>query len=419
LESCDDEQETTDVAPQFEEQDDGMIEFMHNINIMEFPDEIIRTHKQTGKIVPLRDIVRGPIEPTVTQLETWAVSDGGASNTVCLYQAKDIWMQHGLDPPVMTCRRMIWLRRVGIFIDYKVAYEMHHECNRLLDVFSPADAMHIRHPLTPIEIFATQREVTMYNHRMAILAETTNGETQAMMEMVKHEYLENLGELSTDIERKHMDPDFWYEQFTLDSDLVHLNNHMIEMVQKYMKGDATRMETYIDLGAVVHEFKHRKGIFARRELSMAAIRAMHADFYDLPDDTRDATYADPPSKGIILDEEVTINDCAQPLQTLSPILSSEGTDIPCITQKAHLMFEQKQLSPDWVAGLEGNTVNCEDVTIRLSTSLPILEGCLNVTCVQCENGKSISPIDSAQPTMAHDADTDSDLARPMMNALRK
>ena len=76
------------------------------------------------------------------------------------------------------------------------------------------------------------------------------------------------------------------------------------------------------------------------------------------------------------------------------------------------MFEQKQLSPDWVAGLEGNTVNCEDVTIRLSTSLPILQGCLNVTCVQCENGKSFSTIDSAQTTMAHDADTDSDLARP-------
>ena len=37
--------------------------------------------------------------------------------------------------------------------------------------------------------------------------------------------------------------------------------------------------------------------------------------------------------------------------------------------------------------------------------------CLNVTCVQCENGKSISTIDSAQTTMAHDADTDSDLAR--------
>ena len=80
--------------------------------------------------------------------------------------------------------------------------------------------------------------------------------------------------------------------------------------------------------------------------------------------------------------------------------------------KNHLMSEQKQLSPNWVAGLEGNTVNCEDVTIRLSTSLPIQEGCLNMTCVQCENGKPISTIDSAQATMAHDADTDSDLARP-------
>ena len=78
------------------------------------------------------------------------------------------------------------------------------------------------------------------------------------------------------------------------------------------------------------------------------------------------------------------------------------------------MSEQNQLSPDWVAGLKVETVVREDVshvTIRLSTS-PILEGCLNVTCIQCENGKSISTIDSAQPTMAHDADTDSDLARP-------
>jgi hypothetical protein len=89
-----------------------------------------------------------------------------------------------------------------------------------------------------------------------------------------------------------------------------------------------------------------------------------------------------------------------------------GDGYPCINQKAHLMSEQKQLSSDWVTGLEGNTINCEDVTIRLSTSHPILEGCLNVICVQCENGKSISTIESAQPTMAHDADTDSDLARP-------
>ncbi len=54
----------------FEVQDDSMIEFMHNINIMIFPDEIIRTNKKIGQIVPLRNIVRGPIEPTVTQLES-------------------------------------------------------------------------------------------------------------------------------------------------------------------------------------------------------------------------------------------------------------------------------------------------------------------------------------------------------------
>jgi hypothetical protein len=42
----------------------------------------------------------------------------------------------------------------------------------------------------------------------------------------------------------------------------------------------------------------------------------------------------------------------------------------------------------------------------------VCAACLNVTCVSFENGKFISPIDSAQPTMAHDADTDSDLLRP-------
>ncbi len=163
---------------------------------------------------------------------------------------------------------------------------------------------------------------------------------------------------------------------------------MIDKVQKYTRGDATRMETYIDLGAVVYEFKHCKGIFARSKLTMEAMQSMHADFYDLPDNTCYNTSGDSLNKIKILEEEVTINDCEQSLQTISPILSSEGTDTQCINQKAHLMSEQKQLSPDWAAGLEEETVICEDVTIKLSTSLPILEGCLNVTCVQFENGKN-------------------------------
>jgi hypothetical protein len=76
---------------------------MHNIIIMTFPDEIIRTNKQTGQIVPLRSIVRGPIEPTVPQLVSWAVSDNKASEAFNMCEANDIWMQHGLDPRVNTC----------------------------------------------------------------------------------------------------------------------------------------------------------------------------------------------------------------------------------------------------------------------------------------------------------------------------
>jgi hypothetical protein len=81
LETDDGDQESVNVIPQFEVQDDGMIEFMHNINIMTFNDEIIRTNKQTSQIVPLRNIVRGPIEPNVPQLDLWAVSDNGASDS--------------------------------------------------------------------------------------------------------------------------------------------------------------------------------------------------------------------------------------------------------------------------------------------------------------------------------------------------
>ncbi len=67
---------------------------------------------------------------------------------------------------------------------------------------------------------------------------------------------------------------------------------MIDMVQKYMRGYANQMETYIDLKAGVYEFKHCKRIFARSKLTMEAIQSMHADFYDLPDNTRFNASAD-------------------------------------------------------------------------------------------------------------------------------
>ena len=132
-------------------------------------------------------------------------------------------------------------------------------------VIYPADALHVKYPLSPITIYATKLEVEQYKDLLDFINITEIDEAQAMMEMVRHEYLGNLQHVSTDIMRMHMDPEFWYQQHNLDSDTHHLNNHMTDMVQKYMRGDATRMETYIDLGAVVYEFKHCKGIFARRK----------------------------------------------------------------------------------------------------------------------------------------------------------
>jgi hypothetical protein len=56
LESDDEDQENINGAPNFGVQDDGIID-THNINIMVFPDEVIRINKKTGQIVPLRNIV--------------------------------------------------------------------------------------------------------------------------------------------------------------------------------------------------------------------------------------------------------------------------------------------------------------------------------------------------------------------------
>jgi hypothetical protein len=198
--------------------------------------------------------------------------------------------------------------------------------------------MHTRYSLEPINICATKREVDEYNYRLDTMGITEIGEGQAMMIMVKETYINNLGNVSTDIERMHMDPEIWHQQQTLD-DAHHLNRHMIEVVQKYMRGDATRMETYIELYALVYEHQSCKGIFAQRMLTPDAIQPVHADYYDLPDDTRINSSPNPSNKQIKLLEEVTIDDSEQSLQTISPILVSEetGTQLECMNQKAPLM----------------------------------------------------------------------------------
>jgi hypothetical protein len=192
-----------------------------------------------------RNVVRGPIEPTVPQLESWAVSDNGASEDFNLNEVNNIWFQHRQDLRVsnVICRRMVWLRIVGMFLDYKFAHSTESDCTELLDVFSPADALHIKYPLDPIKMYKTKHEIDAYRFRLGSICIAEIGDAQAMMEMIKNEYPgpTSLQEFSTDIVRMHIGPELWYQQHILDSDAHHLNHHMLDMVWQYMRGDATRM----------------------------------------------------------------------------------------------------------------------------------------------------------------------------------
>ncbi len=57
-------------------------------------------------------------------------------------------------------------------------------CTESLDDFSPADALHVKYPLSPITIYATKPEVKQYKDRLDFINITEIGEAQAMMEMV-------------------------------------------------------------------------------------------------------------------------------------------------------------------------------------------------------------------------------------------
>jgi hypothetical protein len=126
------------------------------------------------------------------------------------------------------------------------------------------------------------------------------------------------------------------------------------------------------------EYRHCKVIFARSKLTMDVIQSVHADFCDLPNDTRYSASANSSNPKIKLLEGVTIDGSEQSQQ--------EGTDTKCINQKALLTSDKKE-SPDWVTGLEGKTVTCEDVTFNWSNCLPILVGYLNATA---RNGRMAS-----------------------------
>jgi hypothetical protein len=95
-----------------------------------------------------------------------------------------------------------------MFLDYKIAYSKDSECTESLDVFYPADDLHVKYPLSPITIYATKQEVEKYKDRLDFISITEIGESQAMMEMIRHERIGNLQHVSTDIMSMRMDPEF-------------------------------------------------------------------------------------------------------------------------------------------------------------------------------------------------------------------
>ncbi len=72
-----------------------------------------------------------------------------------------------------------------MFLDYKIGYSKDSECTESLDIFSPADALHVKYPFSPITIYATKQEVEQYKD-LNFINITEIGEAQAMMEMVRH-----------------------------------------------------------------------------------------------------------------------------------------------------------------------------------------------------------------------------------------
>ncbi len=71
---------------------------------------------------------------------------------------------------------MIWLHRVGMFLDYKITYSKGFWLHWIALHFSPADALHIKYPLSPITIYATKQEVEQYKDSLDFINIGNDGE---------------------------------------------------------------------------------------------------------------------------------------------------------------------------------------------------------------------------------------------------
>ena len=154
-------------------------------------------------------------------------------------------------------------------------------------MYCPADAgidQHNKFNLLSVLIWASAHDAAVYQHR--IKANDQMGEGKAMLVLSENIWLDNddnLCDLSTNQIRMHQDPEFRLEQHYHDLDITRLKREMSGMAQRYMRGDATRMEAYIKLGSMVYNYNHGIDIFNRPWPSRAIIEGMHEAFFGLPD----------------------------------------------------------------------------------------------------------------------------------------
>ena len=328
--------------------DDYVIVPFDETRVHVFVDDTMYSWIVNGDKLERWQIMQGPKYPPTSFLEEYSSGDGGASEALDIHEANQIWKRFGNDSRVMKCRLATILRRAGIYLG------MHdlnpNECTEKFESFTCNDANHTRFALDPIDITGTPYMAAVYKETLNKMV----GLREAQMIRMQGYglWVAELETMEVDVIRQHQDAFYWYDNRLDDLDANRMHMKYLQIAQNMEWGDATHIEAYIEIGQLVYEYRHKKGIFHHKRWSDAEIRAQHENYFDLPD-------------GYHTDNRYHINYAAY---------DDIEEDWPGNMER---QIHRSEMPPDWVAGPEGDTITCENVTVKVRTRLPIPEGCLN------------------------------------------
>jgi hypothetical protein len=310
--------------------------------------------------VSLQQILRGPLKPTIVQMERWAAGDGNASEAFNKHEAIELWEAHARNPQVNIYRRNIMLRRVGIYHHNEEDDDDISQCTEFLTVFTIADAGHTTYDLDPVPIWAAPSDVAEYNHR--ILVNERLGEGDALLAMTNHLWMTTC---------RNSVPTFHVCTKTL---VFGWNNTILTLIligssaSVLCKSSSTCGEMQ-PVWKCISIWDNSNGnmrpklacFTADGQRTMRSKHCMkHSTIYHLG--TTAIMRIDPlPHPGEYLDQ---LGEFWPP-------------GMAAIIHNQRVMAPRAQGPPDWVSAPEGISYTCEDVTITMRTRLPIPEGCLN------------------------------------------